>query len=57
LSLRVAIFTPDGGRLLDTARSGAASDAYRMGRDAGLELKRRAGPGFFVAPAAPGESG
>ncbi len=48
LALRVAIFTPDGSRLLDTARSGAAADAERLGHDAGEELRQRGGPGFFA---------
>jgi hydroxymethylbilane synthase len=49
LSLRVAIFTPDGSRLLETARSGSAADAHRLGHDAGSELRERGGPGFFAA--------
>jgi hydroxymethylbilane synthase len=32
---------------LATERHGAASEAEAMGRDAGLELKRRGGPGFL----------
>jgi porphobilinogen deaminase len=57
LSLRVAIFTPDGGRLLDTARRGAAVDAARLGHDAGSELRARGGPGFFDAADAAKGSG
>jgi hydroxymethylbilane synthase len=57
LSLRVAIFTPDGGRLLDTTRRGAAADAARLGHDAGEELRERGGPGFFAAADAQKGSG
>jgi hydroxymethylbilane synthase len=32
---------------LATERQGTAMDAEAMGRDAGLELKRRGGPGFL----------
>ncbi|MGF1563221.1 MAG: hydroxymethylbilane synthase [Geminicoccaceae bacterium] len=38
----------DGSEVLRTARDGASVDAVRLGRDAGEELKRRAGPGFFT---------
>lgn len=48
LSLRVAIFTPDGGRWLETTRSGPAADARRLGHEAGAELRERGGPGFFA---------
>jgi hydroxymethylbilane synthase len=48
LSLRVAIFTPNGSRLLETSRTGEASDAQSLGHDAGSELRERGGPGFFV---------
>ncbi len=47
LHLRSLIVKPDGTELLATERHGAASDAEAMGRDAGLELKRRGGPGFL----------
>jgi hydroxymethylbilane synthase len=47
LWLRALIVKPDGSDLLATERRGAASDAEAMGRDAGLELKRRGGPGFL----------
>ena len=53
LALRVAIFTPDGGRWLETTRSGAASDARRLGLEAGQELRDRGGPGFFAGSDAP----
>jgi hypothetical protein len=32
----------------ETSRSGALSDAAEMGRDAGLDLRARGGPGFFT---------
>lgn len=48
LSLRVAIFTPDGAQFFETMRSGAAADAQRLGREAGVELRERGGPGFFT---------
>jgi hydroxymethylbilane synthase len=47
LRLRALIVKPDGSELLATERQGAASEAEAMGRDAGLELKRRGGPGFL----------
>ena len=47
LRLRGLIVKPDGSELLATERQGAAGDAEAMGRDAGLELKRRGGPGFL----------
>lgn len=47
LLLRAAIFSPDGKVRYDTTRAGADTDAERMGRDAGEELRKRAGPGFF----------
>jgi len=47
LWLRGLIVKPDGSELLATERRGAAKDAEAMGQDAGLELKRRGGPGFL----------
>jgi hydroxymethylbilane synthase len=47
LRLRGLIVKPDGSELLATERHGSARDAEAMGRDAGLELKRRGGPGFL----------
>jgi hydroxymethylbilane synthase len=47
LNLRGLIVKPDGSELLATERQGPARDAEAMGRDAGLELKRRGGPGFL----------
>jgi hydroxymethylbilane synthase len=47
LHLRGLIVKPDGSELLATERHGSAQDAEAVGRDAGLELKRRGGPGFL----------
>ncbi len=47
LSLRGLIVKPDGSAAHETTRLGAASEAAAIGRDAGAELKQRAGPGFF----------
>lgn len=47
LHLRGLIARPDGSEVITTERRGAAADAEAMGRDAGLELKRRGGPDFF----------
>lgn len=47
LALRAMILTPDGSETIETRREGLASDAVALGRDAGEELKRRAGPHFF----------
>lgn len=47
LSLRGLVARPDGSRLLITDRTGPVADAESMGADAGEELRRRAGPGFF----------
>jgi hydroxymethylbilane synthase len=47
LSLRGLIAKPDGSEVLETGRSGAMADAEALGRDAGRELKDRAGPGFL----------
>jgi len=46
-SLRGLIARPDGSQVLETKRSGAGSEAVALGRDAGEELKGRAGPGFL----------
>jgi hydroxymethylbilane synthase len=48
-SMRGLAARPDGSQVLETERSGLAVDAEAMGRDAGEELKGRAGPGFFDA--------
>jgi hydroxymethylbilane synthase len=49
IAFRGMILRPDGSETHETARSGAAADAVRLGEDAGLELKGRAGPDFFHA--------
>jgi hydroxymethylbilane synthase len=47
LSFRGLIVSTDGKTIHATTRQGKAADAEAMGRDAGEELKRIAGPGFF----------
>ncbi|NQU60433.1 MAG: hydroxymethylbilane synthase [Rhodospirillales bacterium] len=47
LTLRGLVARPDGSELIETSRQGPVGDGVRMGRDAGEELKKRAGPGFF----------
>jgi hydroxymethylbilane synthase len=47
LTLRGLIARPDGSEIFEADRSGPTADAEAMGRDAGEELRRRAGPGFF----------
>ncbi|OHC75685.1 MAG: hydroxymethylbilane synthase [Rhodospirillales bacterium RIFCSPLOWO2_12_FULL_58_28] len=47
MRLRGLIARPDGSEVLETERSGSAADAKAIGRDAGEELKKRAGPGFL----------
>jgi hydroxymethylbilane synthase len=47
LCLRGLIARPDGSELIATDRRGPPADAEAMGREAGDELKRRGGPGFF----------
>ncbi len=49
LRLRAMILRPDGSETIFTERRGDARDAAALGRDAGEELRRRAGPGFFDA--------
>jgi len=46
-ALRTMVLSPDGGRVFETTRKGAQTDAEAMGRDAGEELKAAAGPGIF----------
>jgi len=41
------IVKPDGSEAHRVTRSGPASDAARIGREAGVELAGRGGPGFF----------
>jgi hydroxymethylbilane synthase len=47
--LRGLIAKPDGSELIAGERRGPSSDAERLGRDLGEELKRRGGPGFLSA--------
>jgi hydroxymethylbilane synthase len=47
LTLRALIAKADGTEIIETTRNGAAADAEALGRDAGEELRKRAGPGFF----------
>jgi hydroxymethylbilane synthase len=47
LWLRALVARPDGSEVLATERRGAVADGARLGIDAGEELRRRAGPGFF----------
>ena len=47
IHLRGLIAKPDGAQMITVERRGAASDAPALGRDAGLELLRRGGPGFL----------
>ncbi len=42
------ILKPDGSEVHETARQGRVADAVRLGADAGEELKRRGGAGFFA---------
>ncbi len=49
LRLRGLIAKPDGSELIATERHGPASEAERLGREAGEELKRRGGPGFLAS--------
>jgi hydroxymethylbilane synthase len=47
MRFRGLIARPDGSAYFDTEREGAVGDAVSLGADAGMELKRRAGPSFF----------
>jgi hydroxymethylbilane synthase len=47
LHLRGLILKPDGSQAIATERTGPAKDAASLGKDAGLELKQRGGPGFL----------
>ncbi|MDP7164642.1 MAG: hydroxymethylbilane synthase [Alphaproteobacteria bacterium] len=49
LHLRALVLRPDGSEMLETERRGKGNQATALGRDAGQELRRRAGPDFFVA--------
>jgi hydroxymethylbilane synthase len=48
LQLAALVARPDGSVCLRTTRQGALMDCAALGHDAGLELKARAGPGFFA---------
>jgi hydroxymethylbilane synthase len=48
LRFRGQILLPDGSQAHETERSGPASDAAAMGRDAAQEVLRRAGPEFMA---------
>jgi hydroxymethylbilane synthase len=45
---RGMIVRPDGSEAFETSRAGSRDDAARLGADAGLELRDRAGPDFFT---------
>jgi hydroxymethylbilane synthase len=47
LHLRGMILKPDGSQVIATERKGSKKEAAALGKDAGLELKRRGGPGFL----------
>jgi hydroxymethylbilane synthase len=47
LQFRGLIARPDGNAAHDIAGTGNRKDAVTIGKDAGRELKHRAGPGFF----------
>ena len=47
LTFRGLVARPDGSALHEVTRTGAVPEAAAMGRDAGEELRRRAGPGFL----------
>jgi hydroxymethylbilane synthase len=47
LSFRGLIAKPDGSAFFEASRRGKASDAAKLGADAGAELKQRAGADFF----------
>ena len=47
--LRAMVLRPDGSEVHETTRRGAAGEAAALGRDAGEELKARAGPNFYTA--------
>ena len=47
LRIDALVASPNGRKLIRTAREGPEIDAEAMGQDAGEELARAAGPGFF----------
>ncbi len=48
LRLRALVAKEDGSAVFETERIGPTSDGEAMGRDAGAELRRRAGPNLFI---------
>lgn len=48
LHLEALVATPDGKQVWRVSRDGAVADATAIGDDAGQELRRMAGPGFFA---------
>jgi len=48
LDFRGLILRADGSEVHETSRHGQVADAERLGFDAGMELKARGGPDFFV---------
>lgn len=48
LRFRGMILKPDGSQEFSIERQGAASDAEKMGQEAGVEIKRQAGPDFLA---------
>jgi hydroxymethylbilane synthase len=48
VAFRGMILKPDGTESFETSREGGIADATALGADAGAELKRRGGPGFFA---------
>ena len=48
LAFRGMILTPDGRETHEIAAEGSAADATRIGRQAGTDIRDRAGPGFFA---------
>jgi len=50
LTLRALVIRPDGSVRHDAVISGTVADAARIGHEAGMDLKHRAGPGFFALP-------
>jgi hydroxymethylbilane synthase len=48
LAFRGLVVRPDGSEAFETVRRGEALDAVALGRDAGEELKSRAGADFFA---------
>jgi len=47
MTLRGLVARADGSEIIETSRRGPAADAEALGRDAGEELRGRAGPDFF----------